>query len=371
MSLPAAADWRAFLVHDADCGVWYAHAGPFVEALGSHEIVAADDKGRVLLLTVYSGKWTAHTVAPDGQWLAPSPPADVDARVEGREFYAAGKGGSVHQITLLEQPFAKFLPQSREIGHRGGEEFHAILAADVDPTAPGDELLVFGITGAAYQLRAQGDGDEGSGAFAMRRLAVLPGRVRDTVVLPPAAPDGAPLVVAASRSGHLLGLRLRGEDLQVQVLAAETSGLGRVARRPRQAGAPEVVYATRDDGVLLRFEQQQGGGFAREVIFAGAQGLRGVAAGRFFADGREAVAVYGYGREVQLVSRADAGAADRAGGWAVTTLFTSAQQGHWLCVGEFDGRNTTDELVATGFDGEVVLLARPIGYGFEGVAVPR
>jgi hypothetical protein len=38
-------------------------------------------------------------------------------------------------------------------------------------------------------------------------------------------------------------------------------------------------------------------------------------------------------------------------------------------VGELDGRNGTDELIATGFGADVVLLARPIGYGLAGAAV--
>ena len=102
----------------------------------------------------------------------------------------------------------------------------------------------------------------------------------------------------------------------------------------------------------------------RQPILATAQGLRGVAAGRFHADGTEAVACYGYGKTVQLVTRRTDGS------FCVEDIFTSAQRGHWLAVGELDGRNGTDELVATGFDGTVVLLSRPPGYGLPGVAVP-
>ena len=102
----------------------------------------------------------------------------------------------------------------------------------------------------------------------------------------------------------------------------------------------------------------------RQPILATDQGLRGVAAGTFFADGREAVAVYGYNKIVQLVQREDGGE------WQVEDVYTGAQKGHWLTVGELDGRNTTDELIATGFDGAIVLLSRPPGHGMQGVAVP-
>jgi hypothetical protein len=49
-------------------------------------------------------------------------------------------------------------------------------------------------------------------------------------------------------------------------------------------------------------------------------------------------------------------------------------KGHWLAAGELDGRNATDELVAAGYSGRVVLLARPPGYGLAAdlpVTAPR
>jgi hypothetical protein len=155
-------------------------------------------------------------------------------------------------------------------------------------------------------------------------------------------------------------MQLRGDTLQQQVLLHEDCGLGRIAMAK---GGPGVFYLTRDDGVVLRAQIGPDGVVAREAIFAGNQGLRGITSGRFFADGREAVAVYGYDQTVYLISRA-------GGEWQVETVFTSAQRGHWLAVGELDGRNGTDELIATGFDGDIVLLARPPGYALPGVVVP-
>ena len=38
-----------------------------------------------------------------------------------------------------------------------------------------------------------------------------------------------------------------------------------------------------------------------------------------------------------------------------------------VCALELDGRNGTDELIATGFGAQVVLLSRPPGYGLPGV----
>ena len=51
--------------------------------------------------------------------------------------------------------------------------------------------------------------------------------------------------------------------------------------------------------------------------------------------------------------------------WRVETVFGSDDQGHWLTVGELDGRNGTDELVASGYGARMVLLSRPPGYGLK------
>ncbi len=355
--VPAAAGWQAHTIHQSDGGIWYAHVDKVIDYFGPNEILAADDKGRFLLLSVYSGQWTAHACTPDGLWLAPSHSADVDPRVPGREMYAAGRAGSIHRITVRPQPFAKFSLETVEIGHVGGEEFHTVLAAELLPEQPGAELLVFAISGAVYRLVAEGPDH----AFTLTKVADVAGRVRDAVIVPAAAAGQAPWILGVSRAGDLLRMRLTAAGLEHRVLLHEDCGLGRMALSPT---VPGVCYVTRDDGLLLRVEISAEGNVARQPMLATGQGLRGVAAGRFHADGREAVACYGYGKVVQLVTRNDDGT------FAVEDLYTGAQQGHWLVTGELDGRNGTDELVATGFDGAMVLLSRKPGYGLPGVAVP-
>lgn len=353
--LPAAEGWRADRIHHSDAGVWYLHVDDVVADYGQHDVIAADDKGRFLLLTVYSGQWTAHSVVPDGQWLAPTRPVDVDPRLTGRELYAGGRSGSLHRVTLRPQPFAKFTLESVEIGHRGGEEFHAVVAGDFAAT-PGDELLAFAISGAVFQLVPSGD----AAAFTMTQVATVPGRVRDVVVVPGAAGEPATLL-GASRSGHLLRMQLHPGELRWTSVLQEDSGLGRIAAAK---GRPGVFYATRDDGVVVRVALGADGAAERSVVYAGGLGLRGVASGRFFADDREAFAVYGYDKAVHVVHRRG----DEP--WQAETVLTTAQKGHWITVGELDGRNGTDELVASGFDGDVILIARPPGYALPGAAVP-
>lgn len=359
--LSAGDGWRAEQIHQADSGVWYLHVDKVVADYGQNEVIAADDKGRFLLLTVYSGQWTANSVVADGQWLAPTRAADVDPRVPGRELYAGGRSGTLHRVTLRPQPFARFTLESVEIGHAAGEEFHSVVAADLLPGG-NDELIAFAITGAVYQLVADGSGD----TFTMRKVGHVPGRVRDCVVVP--GDGSAPATMyGVSRSGDLVRVRLQANGkephaaLQCDLLLHEDSGLGRIALAK---GRPGVFYVTRDDGVVVRVELAADGSVRRDAILACGLGLRGIASGRFFADDRECVAAYGYDRTVHLVHRRGGG-----GGWQVDTIFQSAQKGHWLAVGELDGRNGTDELVASGFDGQIVLLSRPAGYGVPGMAI--
>lgn len=356
--LPAADGWNAARIHASDGGIWYAYVGQVVPQYGPPEVVLCDDLGRVTVLSVYSGKWTPRSTVPDNQWLAPSAPADVDPRWPGREIYAGGRAGNLHRVVLVDKRAGGFELDSVEIGHVSGEEFHCLLAGELDPADEGDEVVAFGITGAVYAMTPdRRDGDLAGTHFVLTRVALLPGRVRDAVLVPGA--DGAsPTIYGVSRSGQLLRMRLSRDELAHEVVAQEPMGLGRIARRD------SILYVTRDDGLLLRFEPQPDGGLRREPIFAGDQGLRGVAAGRFFEDPeREGVAVYGYGKKVQIVSRAPGEP------WRAETVYTDDDQGHWLAVGELDGRNGTDELVATGFGGTAVLVSRPPGYALPGVAV--
>lgn len=358
-SVAAAPGWTGQVIHSGPDGVWYARVAEFVDAYGPPEVLVTDDAGRVLVLTPYSGKWTARSVIPDRQWLALNTPAAVDPAAPGSQLYVAGRAGNVHQVVVQEDAFGDWSLRSRELGHAAGEEFHAVVAGDLDPERPGGEVLAFGITGAVYLLHP-GAGEEATRPFEMRRVGTALGRVRDTVLRDT---TGGPCVLGVSRAGHLLEFRLRAGALEQRTLLREPMGLGRIARGPAQGPGSGALWVTRDDGVLLRLELADDGGLTRERVFVGDQGLRGVAVGRFHTPAREAVAVYGYGSKVQVVSRADPDSP-----WEVETLYDNPDRGHWLAVGELDGRNATDEIIATGFGGRVVLLARPVGYGVEAAA---
>lgn len=358
--LPAAPGWRATLVHQSDAGIWYLAPGKVLPQYGCPEILGCDDKGRLTLLSCYSGKWTPYSGVPDGQWLALARPADVDPRLPGQEIYVGGKAGNVFQAQVrVRGPGAVDMTWT-EIAHFPGEEIHTIVAADLRPRSAGDELLVFTFSGAVHELVPNASGVPG---FTSRKLEDVGGRVRDAVLLP-ATGDLEPRLATVARSGELALVGFSHEKFEHTTIAREPMGLGRVTRRSDPTGTGEVLYVTRDDGVVLRFEERSRGAWQREVIYAGPQGPRGIVAGRFHSErGREAVAVFGYSKQVQLVSRMPGQV------WTVETIYTDADQGHWLSSFEVDGRNGTDEILASGFGGRIVLLSREPGYGLAGVAV--
>jgi hypothetical protein len=142
-------------------------------------------------------------------------------------------------------------------------------------------------------------------------------------------------------------------------------GMGRLALAPASTGAGPVLYATHDDGRILRAARGAGGAWRTEVIYHGPLGPRGVVAGPFDEDPAvETVAVFGYSGKVELLTRGPEG-------WRAETIFEDRDKGHWLAVAELDGRNGTREILTSGYSGRIVLLSRPPGYGRAELATTR
>lgn len=351
--LKAQPGWDASLVYQGDAGIWTTGDCKVFPQYGCPDLFALDDKGRCTLLSSYSGKWTPLQTVHDFEWLGALAVADVDPRVPGEEIYVGGKRGNLYKIKTHREGGV----DTTVVARFPGEEIHAILAADLDPTRPGVELVVFTLAGAAYLLAPRAGFEP---IFDGELIETLPGRVRQALVLPD--PKGGLRAVAVTRSGQVMMLKMANEAFAKTVIATEAMGLGRIDRRPQRSGSGEVLYCTRDDGVILRLEEKPDGAFEREVIYNGPQGPRGIAAGRFDADPEvETVAVFGYSSKVEMLSRKGGGA------WTVAQVFTDIDKGHWLDAVEADGRNATDELIGSGYGSRVFLLARPPGYGVAAV----
>lgn len=330
-------------MHESDSGIWNTGTLKCLPQYGYPEVYALDDKGRCTILVGYSGAFSANLPFQEREWLGDLEALQLE-RPEGEpELYTGGKRGNLYQVRAHAD--ASF--DTKLVARFPAEEIHILQGGDLDPATPGHELLVFTHPGHVYLLDR---------ALAPRQLASVEGRIRQTVLLP--TEDGtAPWIAGAARSGELYLLRLADGALEMRVVTSEPCGFGRLALAPASRPGQSVLYATRDDGLVLRFEQR-GEAWQRELVYAGPQGPRGLAAGRFDADPAvETVAVFGYSARVELLSR-------RAGEpWRVETLLEDRDKGHWLETAELDGRNATDELLCSGYGKRVLLLAREPGYG--------
>jgi hypothetical protein len=353
--LPAATGWQANLVLDnGDVGIWTVGTCKAFPQFGCPEVFGLDDEGHCILLSSYSGKWTPSWTVEDGAWLGALSQLDLDPRVEGPEIYTGGRSGNLYQIV----PHLQGGFDTRIVARFPAEEIHTLVGEELLAGRDGAELLVFTALGRTYILEP-----DGAGGFGSRLVADLRARVRQALVLPHRAGE-RPWIAAVCRSGEVLLLRMTDDGLERREILREAMGFGRCALRPgARPDGPQVLYVTRDDGVVLRLEGVPGASAAwsRELIYAGPQGPRGIAAGRFDPDPTlETVAVFGYSARVQLLSR-------RPGEpWSAATLFVDRDKGHWLQAVELDGRNTTDELIASGYGGRIVLLAREPGAGLRG-----
>ena len=354
--LDAAESWRAHLLYAGKVGIWTVRSFQVQPWFACPEVVALDDSGMCTILRSYSGKWTPTHTVHDQQWLGPVVHGDVDPRHKGQELYTGGKSGRVFQVV----PRRDGGFDTRCIASFVGEEVHTLIASNLRVERRGHELIAFTRSGRLFELLPNADPSAEPGAestgFVSRELARVAGRVRDAVVVP-GQRMMAPWVVTVSRAGEIAMLRLSGDiDVERRRIAKEPMGLGRVALASTR---PLTLFATRDDGVILRFEEK-GEGFAREIVYAGPQGPRGLVVGRFYKEKRESIAVFGYSKKVQIVSRRP-----NANKWDVETIFTDIDKGHWLEVAELDGRNSTDEILGSGYGGRVFMLSRPPGYGLR------
>ncbi len=350
--LPAADDWNAFLVYDNEGpGIWTVASFQVFPRMGCPEIVGLDDAGRCHVLWSYSGKWTPMETIRDGAWLGGLAHADVDPRIPGAELYTGGESGNLYQVV----PHRWRVLDNRLLAHLPGRAINTIVAADVDPASPGVELVVFTWPGGLYCATPSGP----DGTFETTLVEDDIGRVRDAALLP-AYPGQPPEIAVVTRNGLLQTLSfIDGRPRWTDVYRAGM-GKGRLAVRPPRPGQPTVVYTTHDDGRILRHERQSTGQWESRTIYLGPQGPRGIAAGHFDADSSvETVAIFGYSGLVEIL-RPGTGPL-----WTSEVVFRDVDKGHWLAVAEVEGRNTTDELVCSGYGGRIVLLARPVGYGWD------
>lgn len=353
--LPALGGFRASLLLDnRGVGVWALGCFQVNPLLGMPEVVGVDDRGTCHVLTGYSGRWSDTPIIGEGAWFNAVAHGDVDPRIEGAELYTGGQMGNVYQVIGYRHDRFDY----RLISFLRGYEANYLLNGDFLPESPGEEILVFTNPPAVVMLTPTGK----DGTFEEQNLGDVPGLVREAVLLP--RRKGEPLRAACvSRAGWLRVLTITpAGGMRWEEVHRDRMGLGRIALRPAGEGPETVLYTTQDDGRILRHELQPDGSFRNETIYLGPLGPRGVAAGRFDDDpATETVAIFGYSCQVEMLTGRD-------GKWTARTVFVDEDRGHALRTAELDGRNSTDELLLSGFGGRIVMLRRPVGYGREEAA---
>lgn len=360
-------DWNAFHLFTSD--TWRLHAigaGHVTRPDGPPEVLFMDELGRAILLTGDSGKYSPRLLVEDSSSMSAWALGDLDPRVPGAELYIGGGSGKVHRVNAVrarrrwDPADATSAAPSDAVGSVDGASLSKFVLGDIDPAHPGNEMLALTNNGPVFDVRPDPNDMKG---FVLDKIGDLGSRCRDAVLLPATAAR-PPRVAALLESGEVALLVRTKEGYSKESLCKEPMSIARLGRRKEVAGELEVVYVARIDGLILRFAEQPDGTWRREPIFAGPNGPRGLAAGRFDIDPtHETLAVFGYSRKVHLL-RKRPGAA-----WEVETIFVDTGGGHWLTAGELDGRNTTDELVGGGFGYHVFLLTRTPGAGYEGIAV--
>jgi hypothetical protein len=172
--LPAYNGWMASLVYDNDVGVWMIGSYKVFPTFGAPEVVGLDDKGRLTILSVYSGKWNRYDTIGEGKWLGALSQEDMDPEAPGPELYTGGTMGNLYQVVA----HAPSVFSTRVLARVPGRELNTSVGADFLPDVPGNEIAFFTWPGGMYLLSSR------NGKFQLDHVEDFPDLVRQAVVLP-------------------------------------------------------------------------------------------------------------------------------------------------------------------------------------------
>ncbi|MFT5052041.1 MAG: hypothetical protein ACI8QZ_003472 [Chlamydiales bacterium] len=342
--LPALAGWtaRAVMPHGAAPLTRVEALEMFAEETAP-ALVALDRRGRCWILTPVEGGWSAWQTVHDRRGLTAIAQGEVDARMDRSETFVGGAAGNLY----LVGGHARGTVDARLVAQFPGVEIHALLSGDLDPFSKGDELLVFTHPKGTYRVRADGP----DGTFTSDQIQGLDVGVRDALLLPFEV-GKLPTFASASDSGRIELSSLTPEGPQRAILFDGASAATRLALAPERSGRGPTLYSSLDDGRILRHERRASGNWTTETLHSGPAGPLGLAAGQFDPDPAvETLAVFTADGSVTMLSK-------RAERWRAQILFEDLERGTWLRAAELDPRNSTDEILACGDAGRVIVLAR-------------
>ena len=267
---------------------------------------------------------------------------DTDPHTEGLEVLVTDGTGRI----LRPEPGLGSI--GFEIFYEGDIFADYILAGNLDPVHPGDEVLAFSNDGYLLVIRSEKTDVDG-----ITRKVEIAGRDEARLrhaLIGPFADDGGPAALVAGTRGTLFRLRLEDKDWIFEELYRHKAPLARIAVHGGPSSGLPVLVAADDEGGVTRLERC-GDDYTGKLLFKESRPIRGLVTADWVPDveGPE-IAVYGYGMEIALHTL-------RPDGPSRTTLYRDTDRGHWLCA--IPGpTGHPPALVSGGYSGKVVLLKR-------------
>lgn len=325
---PDVARWSSEPIFDGDTKLGCCVVGELLEEYPGPEVVAVGETGEVIVIHRDGEGWGHQIAGSMGGEMIQCAVGDVDPERPGLEIVAVGMlegledDGGLGAANLLWRD-----------GDRWGWErifqdealIHGVTVADIDPTRPGDEVLLTGFSERAHCL------DYGPEGVRVQEAGVLGGAGKNAV----AHAGGAAI---PCRDGAVVLVRKEDEGWSTQVLDRVEAGQARIA------SDGERLLVARDDGALALIE-----GGARQELLREEAKLRGAVLADIdpYVDGLEAATV-GYSGNVTVLYL-------EKGTWTPFVVHTASDSLHHLTAADLVPGGAA-ELLTCGYDGNVLLL---------------
>lgn len=335
------ADWAHELLLKTEHGMGGVAIGNVDTNSPGNEVVALTSAGEVWVVRRVDDMWKAARVYDGDGELIMCAVADVNPDAPGDEIVAVGmvsgeesSSGPGQVIVLRRDGETWKASQAFQDDHM----IHGVAIGDVSARREGLEIVAAGFNHRVTMLSRSAEG------WRPETIHVANGRLKIALVAD-ALPDrpGAEVLVCGS-DGTVTLLYEAELGWRRETVLAGPVGRSRIAY-----GAPGVLIGGDDGTVLLA--RRDGGAWTSEPLTRDAEKIRGTAIGDVDA-GVGGVELYtaGYSRNVTQIFR------DEAGAWTSRVIYTDARPLHHLVAGEVWAEHPGLELVTCGHGGELILL---------------
>ncbi|MFN0241693.1 MAG: hypothetical protein ACKVWV_02275 [Planctomycetota bacterium] len=365
MSLASCAttiEWQPLVVHRTHGSIERIRCGRPDGTDAKLQAVSVDQAGDVALIQFDRDEPRAEILYRNGAELTGLTIADVDPSAPGEEIYAGGylpggegaeRGGGVYQIVVTPSSSAR--AQVRQV-YSGNAYVHSIER--VPPQRAGDPArLLISTYGGEIRLLTPSSSDA---PWDNRLLFALPqsddpeaNQAKDAAFLRSASGRPPHEVLVVFRSGRMLFLDLDRPE-SARIVHEEPGGLARVTPDERE-GAYVIGYT----GRVLHFHRD-GDGFRYDAIDDEGvdSGLRGIVRGRFPSPhgGVTQLALYGYHKQCRILHPKCIGLRADYTQMDADTIYVDAERGHALEAADVVAGNDGDELLLGGASKQVTVL---------------